>query len=179
MSPSGIRRALHDTHVLTTLVLIASGLLLTLPDLRALVVGGYGRQIARVHLWVGWISLAAPALALALAARPLWRDLRRRLAPPHPLAWRKIHIVFTLFSVLLLAVSGVLLWLDPGFPITVIDVLLEIHLLLTWALVAVIPLHLVVGWRKIVERTREILGLGSPTPLPFDPAEDDSVDPGP
>ena len=55
------------------LLLLASGLLLTEPDLRAKLVGGYGREIMEIHLWSGWVFLGAPLLALALAPHPLLR----------------------------------------------------------------------------------------------------------
>jgi cytochrome b subunit of formate dehydrogenase len=59
------RRILHIAHVILSLVLIATGLVIEFPELRARLVGGYGMQILQVHLWLGWAFMAAPALALA------------------------------------------------------------------------------------------------------------------
>ena len=43
MSPIGIRRALHHVYTVACIVLLATGALLAWPDLRAQVIGGYGR----------------------------------------------------------------------------------------------------------------------------------------
>lgn len=173
MSLVGVRRSLHISHAIMVVVLVVSGLLLGYPDWRARVVGGYGREILDVHVWVGWAFLAVPALALAMALRGLLRDLARRLGPPDPpWAWAKVNIVTgSLFSALLI-VSGVLLWIEADLPIWLIDASLEVHIVLTWALVVSVPLHVVMARKKIVSRTREILGLGGPPELGF-PVDDD------
>jgi cytochrome b subunit of formate dehydrogenase len=158
MSPVGIRQALHHIYTLVSLVLIATGLLLAEPDLRARLVGGYGRQILDLHLWAGWVFLGVPLLALVLAARPLLRDLWRRLGPPDGITWRKIHIVFSLVTGIVFAATGVLLWLNPRLPLAVIDVMLEIHEVFMWLMIVALAVHLVAAWRKTVTRTREILG---------------------
>ena len=159
MNPAFIRRALHLVYALAVLVKVVSGLLLTEPDLRARLVGGYGREIMEIHLWSGWVFLGAPLLALALAARPLLRDLRRRLGPPGGITWRKIHIVVTLSLGISLSVSGVLLWLDLGLPLAFSDLMLDVHDLLIWAVIAVLSAHLVAARRKILRRTRQIFGV--------------------
>jgi hypothetical protein len=159
MSPARIRFALHLSFALAVLVKLASGLLLTEPDLRAKLVGGYGREIMDIHLWSGWVFLGAPLLALALAARPLLRDLRRRLERPGGITWRKTHIVVTLSAGIILSLTGVLLWLDLGLPLTFADLILELHDVLIWLVIAVLSAHLVAARRKILLRTRRLLGL--------------------
>lgn len=168
MNVPRIRQGLHHLYTLLTLALIATGLLIGHPEWRAQLVGGYGRLIYEIHLWAGWGFMGVPALALAVAARPLLRDLRRRLGPPDGLTWRKIHTVFTLAAGVLLALTGVALWLDPGLPLPLLDATVEVHVVLTWMVLLAIPVHLLAAWRKTVTRTREILGLESPSPLPFD-----------
>jgi hypothetical protein len=121
MSLVAIRRALHHLYTLVTLLLIVTGLLLSEPDLRARLVGGYGREILDLHIWVGVGFVAIPVLALLAAARPLGRDLRRRLGPPDGVTWRKVHTVFTLAAGAALGLTGVLLWLEPGMPLAVVD----------------------------------------------------------
>ena len=49
MSLVRIRWALHLVYALAVLVKVASGLLLTEPDLRAKLVGGYGREIMDIE----------------------------------------------------------------------------------------------------------------------------------
>ena len=45
MNPGTLRRALHLLHAITALALVASGALIAFADLRASLVGGYGRVI--------------------------------------------------------------------------------------------------------------------------------------
>jgi cytochrome b subunit of formate dehydrogenase len=158
MSPVWLRRALHAVHVVTSLVLLASGLLLEFPDLRARVVGGYGREIARVHNWLGLAFVVAPALALAIAPRPLVRDLRLRLSLPEGLTWPGLHMLLTLVFSLLLAVSGFFLWVDWDLPLTVLDAMLEVHIVVTWLLVASILAHLFAARRESAARVGALLG---------------------
>jgi hypothetical protein len=113
------------------------------------VVGGYGLQIVSVHNWIGAVFIAAPLLALALSARPLLHDVRRRLGPPDPVNWRKVHIVASLLLTLLLGATGVLLWLDPDLPRAAFNALIEVHAALTWVLIGSIPIHLFMARRKI------------------------------
>jgi cytochrome b subunit of formate dehydrogenase len=171
MSPIGIRRAIHHIYTLAALVLLATGALLTWPDLRARVIGGYGREILDIHLWAGWIMLGLPALFL-VAARPIWRDLLRRLGPPDGITWRKIDIVLSLVAGLLLAVSGVILWLDLGLSVAVIDATLFVHQALSWLILGALVVHIVAAWRKTVVRTREILGLEPGPRFPFEVDDD-------
>ena len=153
-----IRWALHLVYALSVLVKVASGLLLTEPDLRAKLVGGYGREILDIHLWSGWVFLGAPLLAIALAARPLLRDLQWRLGRPDGITWRKIHIVVTLSVGIILSLTGVLLWLDLGLPLAFTDPMLEVHDVLIWVVIAALSAHLVAARRKILVRTRQLLG---------------------
>ena len=160
MTPGTIRRGLHAVHASVSVLLIATGLVLGDADLRARLVGGYGREILEAHLWLGAGLLAAPVLAGLVAGRALLRDLLRRLGPPDPpFAWAKVHIVASLVMTFLLGGSGLLLWADRGLSPDVLDLATAVHVAVTWLLAASIPVHLVVAWRKIVSRTREILGL--------------------
>src|SRR5512145_555262 len=81
MNAGTVRRALHAAHALASLLLVGTGALIHWPELRAELLGGYGLALAALHEWTGLAFIAAPLLALALAARPLARDLRARLAP--------------------------------------------------------------------------------------------------
>jgi cytochrome b subunit of formate dehydrogenase len=167
MSPHGVRQAIHHIYTLVAIVLLATGALLAWPDLRARMIGGYGRETLDVHLWAGWIMLAVPVLVL-LAARPIWRDLVRRLGPPDGVTWRKVNIVLSIAAGVLLAVSGVLLWLDFGLPLAAIDAAIFVHDWISWLILAALAIHLVAAWRKTVARTREILGFETEPPFPFE-----------
>ena len=173
MNPRGARRWLHASHALTTLALLATGFLIQWPDLRARVVGGYGRELAIVHVWVGWAFALAPPLALALAVHPLLADLARRLGPAETSRGRQAHVVITLVAGGLLSVTGIVLWWpdDSGaLPLALLDASLEVHIWATWVFAVSLPMHLLAARRKIVERVRVALG-GEPPPL-FEFADD-------
>ncbi len=160
------RRALHAANALTTVALLGTGLLISYPEARGWLVGGYGHQILELHLGFGWAYLASLLLIPALAPAALLDDLRRRLGPPDPLlTWKKIHLVTTLFAAGLAASSGLLLWLEPGAPAAAQDAALGVHVVVSWVLLVSIPVHLALARGKIVARTREILGIDRP-PLP-------------
>lgn len=167
MSVVGWRRFLHATHAVATLLLLASGALLQAPDLRARLVGGYGQEISLVHRAAGVAFVLVPLVALARAGRSLARDARRRLGPPDPFSWKKLHIALSLVATPLLAVTGLLLWFDAGFPLAVVDLALEGHAVLAWLFLGMLVVHLVAARRKIVSWLRE----GRPQP------SDDSGDP--
>lgn len=166
MTPFTTRRLLHAAHVATTLVLLATGFLIQWPDLRAFLVGGYGRELADVHVWMGCAFAGAPALALALAPRPLLADLGRRLGSSEPLSWRKAHVVITLVAGALLTVTGIALWMPGSTPVALLDASVEVHIWTTWVVAISLPVHLVVARRKIVERVR--IALGGEPPLLFE-----------
>lgn len=169
MTPAAIRRLLHNVHGLTTLALVVTGCLIQWPDLRALVVGGYGRELARLHLYFGWAFAAAPLLACG-AAGPLLADLRQRLGPPDPITWRKLHIVTTGIASALLSASGIILWYFDELPLLVQDISLEIHAWTAWIVTALLPVHLVVARRKIVQR---LLCFRTDEPQLFEFVDDD------
>ena len=170
-----IRRALHVVHALTALALLATGLLIGFPDLRARLLGGYGRELLDIHVWTGIAFIAAPALAVAVVGPSLYRDLLRRLGPPDPFRWKKFHILLTLAGGLLLTVSGFLIWLDTGLPLALSDAALEVHEVLTYVLAGAIPVHLFYGWRKIAERARFLVGRGPRFESEFPPASADDA----
>jgi cytochrome b subunit of formate dehydrogenase len=172
MNPATARRLLHGAHAAATLVLLATGFLIEWPELRGRLVGGYGRELGRIHVWIGWAFAAAPAVALLAAARPLLTDVRARLGPPNPIGWRKLHIVISLAASGLLVVSGIVLWWPSEVRLPLLDACLAIHIGCTWLLAATLPLHLVAARAKIAERIRHPLG-SEPPPL-FEFADDET-----
>lgn len=147
-------RALHAIHALGTLALLASGLLIQWPELRSWVVGGYGSAIARVHLWIGWAYLAAPALLLVVVAEPLRAELAQRLARSVRRSWASAHLLFTLAATALLGVSGILLLLDDWLPLHAWYAARSVHAWATWAVAATLLLHLVIAGRARAARER-------------------------
>lgn len=156
-----IRRALHTGHVLATFVLLATAALLEWPELRARVIGGYGATVVSVHLWAAVVFMAAPVLAIGLAARKLLDDLRHRLTlhGPWPGRWRKTHIVVSIVATLVLSASGIVLWADDYVPRGLWDLSRTGHVVFTVVIAAALPIHLVYERRRIVGRMREAVGL--------------------
>ena len=142
MREMGVRRALHTAHAVATLALLATGVLIEFPELRGLLLGGFGRQVAELHSSAGIAFLAAPALALVVAGRALLGEARRRLVGP-VVAVRKAHVGTTLATGVLLAGTGVLLWFDRALSTPVLDATVAIHVVSAWALVGDLVLHLV------------------------------------
>lgn len=172
MSAVGWRRLLHSSHAVTTLVLLASGALLQAPDLRAGLVGGYGREVSLVHRVAGVLFVVVPLAVLLRAARPLARDALRRLRPPDPLAWRQVHLALSLGITPLLVVTGLLPWLGDRIPTAVGDVALEAHAALAWMFLAMLAAHLLAVRRKLGARLRDLReGRSHPGDEPDDPLE--------
>lgn len=165
LPPPTVRRLLHVAHALASLVLVATGFLIGWPDLRARIVGGYGRQLLDVHNWSGVLFMVAPALALAFSLRPLWSDLVRRLGPAGPGLWKRSHIAGSVIASFALSVSGILLWVDWDLPLAVLDASLAVHMWLAWLFAVVIPIHIVVSRRKIRARLMPPWG-AAPHPEP-------------
>lgn len=137
-----VRRATHAVHAVTSLVLIATGLLIEWPDLRARLIGGYGLQLSAAHRWTGAVFALAPVLAAAVAGRPLVRDLQSRLGPGDRLSWRRAHAVGTGLLTLLLAGTGAVLWVAPDVSLAILDATAQVHLVSTWLVIASLPVHL-------------------------------------
>jgi cytochrome b subunit of formate dehydrogenase len=162
MNSASVRRALHAVHALASLLLIGTGVLIHWPELRLLVLGGYGMALAWLHEWTGLAFIVAPLLSLGLAARPLLRDLGARLGPPDPPSWRKLHIALTLVLSALLSLSGVALWQQEYLPMRAADLALDAHIWLSWLIAISIPVHLFAARRKIAEIVAVRLGLRPP-----------------
>jgi hypothetical protein len=172
-----VRRALHHGYAATALALVATGWLIGTPEARGLLLGGFGRELLDAHLVLGVVLLALPLAALGLAGRPLLSDLRRRLGPPDPpWVWRKVSLASTLVLGLLLIVSGFLLWLASGLPVGTYDAVLEVHVVCTWILALLVPVHIVAARRRIAARWAELRGSAPPVVLHEDAEGDVIVD---
>ena len=162
LDPVTARHALHHLYAAAAITLMTTGVFLTLPDLRARLIGGYGRQILEIHLWAGWLYLAAPPVALGLAPRGLLAALSERLGRSDGRTWRRFHMASVLVGGFLLGTTGVILWWDPKLPGAVGDLVSNIHEIMSWFVIAELGVHLVASRRKTFERARGLLGLGGP-----------------
>lgn len=167
--PVYVRHALHHVYAIAATVLMVTGVFLTLPDLRARWIGGYGRQILEWHLWAGWVYLAAPPVALLLGRRDLLLALRERLSGDR--AWRRFHMTSVVLAGFLLSVTGVLLWLDVEMSRGLADLVSDTHEWLSWFVIAELGVHVIAAWRKTLERARWLLGF-APVGTGEDPEKD-------
>lgn len=151
MSPALARPLLHTVHLVTFTVLLGSGLLLFVPGLRVLLVGGYSLIIRQVHRWGGVVFAALPAAIL------LRSGLRRVFAPPAQRSprtvWQGFHVGLTLLSSVLLTLTGFVLWGRHLMPEALVEGSLQVHDWLTYAVVAFVGIHLLeVGATGVVTR---------------------------
>jgi hypothetical protein len=174
--PVGAYRWLHLGFVATFTILLATGLLIQLPDWRARLVGGYSWWVAGVHEWAGAAMALLPLVALARTPRQAIATFARRARRRNQLRLHAAHLVFTSVAAAVFTVTGFVLWFQDHVPAVVADVSVELHVLFTYALLVAIPLHVAVSgrsaWRNTVAylsrtraTTRGVAGLVAPSPL--------------
>lgn len=157
MSPALARPLLHTAHLLTFAVLLATGLLLFSPELRAAVTGGYSLFLGDAHRWAGVAFVVLPALII-------WRGgVRRIFAPPERRTvrslWQGLHIAVTVLISAALTISGFVLWGRRLFPESLVDGSRTAHDWLTYAIAALLVLHLSdVGVGALVTRLQGATG---------------------
>ncbi len=166
-----VRRGLHAAHAVTALALLVTGLLILWPELRSRTLGGYGREVGEIHVYLGLVFAIAPVLAWLLAPRGLLADLWKQIDPSGlRSSWRRTHIVVSIIASAALSLSGLVLWLAVDLPIPLWDAADQVHVVCHWIVMLSLPLHVVVARRKIAERVRLMLG-GEPPEL-FEFADD-------
>ncbi len=134
------QRALHAAHLLTFVALLATGLLLLFPELRAALIGGYSLVVRSVHCWVGVAFVVLPATVLAAGG------LRALASAPTTVAlralWRRLHVWGTVLMGVLFTVTGAVLWVDAGVSEAFHDGSRATHNWLTWAGAGLLGVHL-------------------------------------
>jgi hypothetical protein len=139
MSPAVARPLLHAVHLAAALVLLATGMLLLIPGLRAHVTGGHSLVIRDTHRWGGVAFAVLPALIAAGAGT------RAVLAVPGRGAralWRRLHLATTVATGAAFTVTGAALWGARHVPDGLADGARALHTWLTWALLALVAAHL-------------------------------------
>lgn len=165
MTVGPVRRGLHAAHAVMALALLATGLLILWPELRSRTLGGYGREVGEIHIYLGLAFAIAPLLAWLLAPRGLLANLWEQIdASGLRSRWRRTHIVVSIIASPALTLSGLVLWLGDDLPIVVWDGADLVHVVCHWVVTISLPLHVVVARRKIAERVRLMLG-GEPPEL--------------
>lgn len=135
-----VRPLLHTVHLVTFVVLFATGLLLFVPELRAWTTGGYSLFIRRLHFWTGAASIVLPlAVLLRFGAASLrqathGKSLRSML--------KGAHFAITVAITVLFAVTGLVIW-PADFPYeSLVDASRTAHGWLTYVAAALLTLHL-------------------------------------
>jgi cytochrome b subunit of formate dehydrogenase len=153
MSPALARPLLHMVHLLTFAALLATGLLLFVPALRALVTGGYSLLIREVHCW-GGIAFAGLPVFVLIRFGP-----RAVLFPSAPKSgralWQATHVAITVFMGLVFTVSGFAIWAKRSVPENFVEVSRSLHEWFTYAAVILVILHLgEIGFAAVVNRIK-------------------------
>jgi formate dehydrogenase subunit gamma len=149
-------RAVHWVHAAAFLVLLATGLVLLVPDLSEIV--ARRPLVKNVHLLTALAWAAALVAILLLGDRrrlaALWREaeaidaddrrwLRGRRAPQGRLnAGQKLNVLVTAAFAVLLAVSGVFLWLGERDHTFLLDGAGTVHDVVTYASIVLVTGHL-------------------------------------
>ena len=174
--PVGAYRWLHLGFVATFTVLLATGLLIQLPDWRARLVGGYAWWVSSIHEWSGFAMALLPVIALLRTPRQAIATFARRARRRNQMRMHAAHLVFTSVSAAVFTVTGFVLWFQEHVPAAVADVSVEVHVAFTYALLVAIPLHVAVSgrtaWRNTLAyvsrnraTTRETASVATPNAL--------------
>lgn len=133
------RPLLHTIHTLTFLVLLASGLLLFVPELRAYATGGYSLAIVWVHRWAGVASVALPFALLLYLGGPAV------LAPPRTGTVRGAlkagHQAIVVAMTLLFAATGIVMWLRHPVYESIEDASRLLHGWMTYGAAILLLVH--------------------------------------
>jgi formate dehydrogenase subunit gamma len=149
-------RAMHWTHAVAFLLMLATGLILMLPALSEIVAR---RQLVKnAHLWtaVGWVVLIAVIIVVGdrRSLRQDWREaesldsddrrwlIGRRVPQGKFNAGQKLNVLLTAAFAVLFLVSGFFLWLGERDHRFLFDGTGTVHVVLTWVSLAILVGHL-------------------------------------
>lgn len=152
--PAAIARPLlHTAHLFSFVALLATGLLLLLPELRASITGGYSLVIRQVHLW-GGIAFALLPLAIILAFGP--RAIFARPIAKGPIGlWKAAHLLLTFGMGGVFTVTGVAIWGREAISESLVDLSHSVHDGLTYPAALLATAHLLqIGLAAVLARTR-------------------------
>jgi cytochrome b subunit of formate dehydrogenase len=154
------RPLLHAVHVVTFTVLLATGLLLFLPGLRAEVVGGYSLVIRQAHRWGGVAFMVLPLLvvvrfgARSVFVAPSQRTLRT--------LWQGMHVAVTLGMGGVFTFTGFVIWGKRLLPELIVESSRLTHDWLTYAAAVLVMVHLVeVGLAALLARIKPAAAAGA------------------
>lgn len=160
---SRTERVGHWVQALTFLTLLATGLMISIAQLEALI--GHRSLLREIHLASAFFFVFAPALvALAGSSRSVFADAEevdrwtgddaRWLTQPatDPTPWtppagkfnagQKLNAIFTLYSTFAFALTGLILWQNRRFPFEVVSQANLIHTYLAYIALGVYLGHI-------------------------------------
>lgn len=141
MSPAVARLALHSVHLVLFAMLFATGLLLFVPELRAVITGGYSAHIRAIHRWGGVAFAVLPVLVIwpagvrAVFAPPARRTVRT--------AWQGLHTGIAVVMGVVFTLTGVVIWGQESFPDGWVDASFLAHDWLTYAAGVLVGVHVI------------------------------------
>jgi len=94
--PGARYRWVHAIYACIVIVLIATAIPIQFPDLRASLVGGYGRSFATVHEWAGVAMLALPVVVFAATPRMALETIAIRSYRREHFRLHAVNLWFTL-----------------------------------------------------------------------------------
>ncbi len=156
VKPVQVRRWVHHCIACAAVVLLTSGTLITMPDLRSFLIGGRGQVLSDIHMWTGLSFIAVPTVGLLLAGGPVLRNLARRVFSAPNTLWRRLHLGLSLAAGCVLGLSGSTIWVDSLYelPVRFMDGVFLVHLSGAWVTGLALPVHLFMARKAIVRSVR-------------------------
>lgn len=160
------QRWIHRVNTTAAILLLFTGTMHTLPDIRSSLFGGYDRLIADIHVWTGVVFISFPLLALARTQGSLLKNLQVRIFKDPIWHWRRFHLTLTVSVCLIQALAGTMIWIDIFWqlPLMLVDSLFLIHRMGAWYIGLMLPLHLWMARRSIAKIVRKLIGV-EPSPV--------------
>ncbi len=165
IKPFEFRRWVHRLNGTAAIILLITGTLVTLPDLRIAIYGSGGKVLSDVHVWTGAVFVSVPLLVLLSSGGSVLSNLKKRIFGSKTVHWRRVHLTVSLFSCFMMGLTGPIMWADSMWelPIALMDLLFLIHLSCAWIVGLTLPLHLWMARGAIVRVSKSWLGLNRKT----------------
>lgn len=153
MPPALARPVLHTLHMLTFVILLATGVLMISPELRTAFTGGYSLVIRRAHLWSGVAFAVLPGIVVfPLGMRNVFVAPADRTARTF---WQGLHLAITILIGAVFTATGFAIWEEGLVSEPLADFSRSTHNWLTWVAAGLLGLHLIeVGVAALVARVR-------------------------
>jgi sulfoxide reductase catalytic subunit YedY len=114
---------LHGWNAWVVLALAVTGIVLSIGSIRG-DLGAFRVTLKQAHIWIGFVSIALIVLYIPMI-RKHWKQIRTKLG-------QKGNLLFVLFLLVGLSVSGLILWQFKHLPKWLDNSALIVHDLFTW-----------------------------------------------